>query len=278
MPPPVSPRIPVRSARPAMTAELMAATGLDEERLTVLVHAFYDKVRADPLLGPIFEARIADWGPHLEQMVAFWSSVALMTGRFQYRLRGGNDEPIASRHRGSPVLGLPPDHPTLPSLLRDAGWRLDEGIDFRFPSNTVIPPGGYLVAAKDPTALAAKFPGIAIVGPYTNSLSHRGERIVAVALLGEELLNREGVLARRVHDEAGLAILRETDAHARDRGLAPSGAPPPAVLVGGDRGAKLACLGGLGCRGRRCGRDQLVSHVLSRWVEWTIRGELEGTN
>ena len=47
---------------------------------------------------------------------------ALMTGRFQYRLRGGNDEPIASRHRGSPHLGLPPGHPTLPSLLRDAGY------------------------------------------------------------------------------------------------------------------------------------------------------------
>jgi len=47
---------------------------------------------------------------------------ALMTGRFQYRLRGGNDEPIASRHRGSAVLGLPPGHPTLPSLLRDAGY------------------------------------------------------------------------------------------------------------------------------------------------------------
>jgi arylsulfatase A-like enzyme len=47
---------------------------------------------------------------------------ALMTGRFQYRLRGGNDEPIASRHRGNAALGLPPDHPTLPSLLRDAGY------------------------------------------------------------------------------------------------------------------------------------------------------------
>ena len=47
---------------------------------------------------------------------------ALMTGRFQYRLRGGNDEPIASRHRGNAMLGLPPDHPTLPSLLRDAGY------------------------------------------------------------------------------------------------------------------------------------------------------------
>ena len=45
-----------------------------------------------------------------------------MTGRWQYRLRGGNDEPIASRHRGDPVLGLPPAHPTLASILRDAGY------------------------------------------------------------------------------------------------------------------------------------------------------------
>jgi arylsulfatase A-like enzyme len=48
---------------------------------------------------------------------------ALMTGRWQYRFRGGADEPINSASRGSTVLGLPPEHPTLPSLLRDAGWR-----------------------------------------------------------------------------------------------------------------------------------------------------------
>jgi arylsulfatase A-like enzyme len=48
---------------------------------------------------------------------------ALATGRYQYRLRGGADEPIASRtSRGSPVLGLPPEHPTFASLLRDAGY------------------------------------------------------------------------------------------------------------------------------------------------------------
>jgi arylsulfatase A-like enzyme len=47
---------------------------------------------------------------------------ALATGRWQYRLRGGADEPIASGSRGSPVLGLPPSHPTLASLLRDAGY------------------------------------------------------------------------------------------------------------------------------------------------------------
>ena len=38
-------------------------------------------------------------------------------------LRGAADEPIASASsRGSPVLGLPPEHPTAASLLRDAGY------------------------------------------------------------------------------------------------------------------------------------------------------------
>jgi hemoglobin len=68
--------------RPALTAQLQAETGLDDEVLRSLVHAFYSKVRRDPDLGPIFEARILDWGPHLERMVTFWSSVALMTGRY----------------------------------------------------------------------------------------------------------------------------------------------------------------------------------------------------
>ncbi len=48
---------------------------------------------------------------------------ALMTGRYQYRLRGAAEEPISGRTRGNPLLGLPPEHPTLPSLLRNAGWR-----------------------------------------------------------------------------------------------------------------------------------------------------------
>ena len=45
---------------------------------------------------------------------------ALITGRYQYRLRGGLEEPIA---RAGRHIGLPPEHPTLPSLLRDAGYR-----------------------------------------------------------------------------------------------------------------------------------------------------------
>lgn len=41
----------------------------------------------------------------------------LITGRYQYRLRAGLEEPL-----GNPALGLPPEHPTLPSLLRELGY------------------------------------------------------------------------------------------------------------------------------------------------------------
>jgi arylsulfatase A-like enzyme len=47
---------------------------------------------------------------------------ALITGRWQYRLRGAAEEPIAAAH-GDKVLGIPPEHPTLPSLLAAAGYR-----------------------------------------------------------------------------------------------------------------------------------------------------------
>lgn len=48
---------------------------------------------------------------------------AMITGRYQYRLRGAAEEPINSKSKGSTTLGLPPEHPTLPSLLREAGYR-----------------------------------------------------------------------------------------------------------------------------------------------------------
>jgi arylsulfatase A-like enzyme len=44
---------------------------------------------------------------------------ALITGRYQYRLRLGLEEPLAP---GAPNVGLPPEHPTLPSLLKKAGY------------------------------------------------------------------------------------------------------------------------------------------------------------
>jgi len=44
---------------------------------------------------------------------------ALITGRYQYRLRLGLEEPLSV---GNQVVGLPPAHPTLPSQLKKAGY------------------------------------------------------------------------------------------------------------------------------------------------------------
>jgi hemoglobin len=81
--------------REQITAEIVARTGIDEPMIERLVHGFYAKIREDELLGPIFDARIRDWEPHLKQMCSFWSSVALMSGRYH-----GN--PMA-RHLTLPV-------------------------------------------------------------------------------------------------------------------------------------------------------------------------------
>lgn len=79
------PTAQIASARPEMTAVIVTATGLDESLLREMVQAFYAKVRSDAVLGPTFDAHITDWTPHLERMITFWSSVALMTGRYHGR-------------------------------------------------------------------------------------------------------------------------------------------------------------------------------------------------
>lgn len=48
-----------------------------------LVQTFYARVRADAVLGPIFNTAIADWDSHLVKLCGFWSSVTLMTGRYK---------------------------------------------------------------------------------------------------------------------------------------------------------------------------------------------------
>ncbi|MDE2061276.1 MAG: group III truncated hemoglobin [Bradyrhizobium sp.] len=68
--------------REQIVADITARTGITEAMIERLVRSFYERVRADEMLGPIFDARIRDWEPHLQQMCAFWSSVALMSGRY----------------------------------------------------------------------------------------------------------------------------------------------------------------------------------------------------
>lgn len=49
--------------------------------------------------------------------------VALITGRYQYRLPIGLVEPLRPADRDRPAMGIPADLPTLPALLRRAGYR-----------------------------------------------------------------------------------------------------------------------------------------------------------
>ena len=123
---------PIRSARPTAIADLMARTGLDDAILIRLVHGFYDRIRTDPLLGPIFAARVDDWEPHLEKMVDFWSSVALMTGRYH----------------GAPM----PKHLPLPIEAEHFARWLDL---FRQTAYEVCPPEGAALVIDRATRIAA---------------------------------------------------------------------------------------------------------------------------
>jgi hemoglobin len=67
-----------------------------EEEITRMVYSFYDKVRHDEVLGPIFNRHVANWDAHLPTMVDFWSSALRGTARF----------------RGAPM----PRHAVLPGL------------------------------------------------------------------------------------------------------------------------------------------------------------------
>ncbi|MYM67203.1 globin [Pseudoduganella sp. FT55W] len=67
----------------------MSQLALNEESITTLVHEFYDGVRADPELGPVFDQAIGEnWTPHLARMVDFWCTVMLKTRGFQGNVFG----------------------------------------------------------------------------------------------------------------------------------------------------------------------------------------------
>ena len=56
---------------------------IDETDVRLLVDKFYEKVRQDDLLAPVFEPVIGDeWEHHLGRMTDFWSTLLLYTKKF----------------------------------------------------------------------------------------------------------------------------------------------------------------------------------------------------
>src|SRR5664279_5368627 len=81
------------------------------------------RVPVSPLLDRLAAGGLRFTQGYSNSPVCSPTRFALMTARYQYRLRGAAEEPINSKSRGSATLGLPPAHPTLPSLLKAAGYR-----------------------------------------------------------------------------------------------------------------------------------------------------------
>ena len=79
----------------------MSHLPLNPASIATLVHEFYDDVRADPELAPVFNAAIGDrWAPHLGRMVDFWITVMLGSRNFQ-----GN---VYGKHMA--LSGITPEH------------------------------------------------------------------------------------------------------------------------------------------------------------------------
>ncbi len=81
-----------------MTLPLPDITSSTE--VEILVNAFYEKVRADDVLGPIFDqvARV-NWSAHLPKMYAFWETVLFGAGTFR-----GN--PLAAHAKLVPLTDM----------------------------------------------------------------------------------------------------------------------------------------------------------------------------
>ncbi|HON08743.1 MAG TPA: lamin tail domain-containing protein, partial [Verrucomicrobiota bacterium] len=81
--------------------------------------------------------------------------------------RDDNDEYVELFNRSTNVVDI-------------SGWRFVDGIDYTFPTNTLIKPGQYIVVAKNATNLLSKYPQLNSTntfGNFSGSLANGGERI-----------------------------------------------------------------------------------------------------
>ena len=78
-----------------------------------------------------------------------------------------DDQYVELYNKGSNTLSL-------------AKWQFTAGIGFTFPTNVTLAPDSYLVIARNPTNLFAKYPNLNsgnTLGSYSGKLSHNGERV-----------------------------------------------------------------------------------------------------
>ncbi|HEX7342127.1 MAG TPA: group III truncated hemoglobin [Rhodanobacteraceae bacterium] len=135
---------------------------LDEAHIATLVDCFYDKVRADDLIGPVFNAVVADWDEHKRLLTRFWCSVALRAGTYRGNPLGKHMPLSIGREHFTRWLDL--WHATVPEIMdTDAaavmldyadrigqGMRMGLGIGDR-PRGRELGVPMYAARGRDPT-------------------------------------------------------------------------------------------------------------------------------
>jgi hemoglobin len=122
-------------ARALKLADALAC-GIDDALISRLVESFYDAVRQDDMLGPIFAERIVDWPHHLTRMKDFWASITLESGRLsgnpmrKHIAIGGLDEAHFARWRSlweRTVARMAPNE-AVADRFRDTAQRIGESL------------------------------------------------------------------------------------------------------------------------------------------------------
>jgi hypothetical protein len=156
--------------------------GLDAAGETVfLIHSnltrVTDAVRFEPQEGGLSSGRSPDGTPEWRRLerrtkgaenAAFKISEVLINEIMYAPISGeDSDEFVELHHRGVQPIDL-------------GGWALIDGITYRFPPGTVMPPGAFFVIARDRAQFIARhrsLPESVVFGDFDGNLSNGGERI-----------------------------------------------------------------------------------------------------
>lgn len=117
--------------------------------------------------------------------------VALITGRWQYRFAIGLAEPLRHADRDRPEMALPAQHPTLPSLLQEAGY------------TTALVGKWHLGALPHHGPLRSGYESFyGISGGHAGYFTHLGEGGQPDLYEDNELVQHEGYLTHLLSDRA----------------------------------------------------------------------------
>src|SRR5206468_8291792 len=88
------------------------------------------------------------------------------------------------------------------NIVNLGGWKFTAGINFTFPSNTLIRPDGYLVVARNASRLASRYSNLGasnLIGDFSGKLAHGGERLALAMPDTIIATNNQGVLVTNLN-------------------------------------------------------------------------------